>query len=52
MYVLKPSRVFDEKQMHGGWQVIAQNNTIKFIGIINKAILNAKIIWWGRQLQQ
>ncbi len=44
VYVLKPSRVFDGEQMHEGWQVIVQNDTIKFAGVLNKNISNAKII--------
>lgn len=44
VYVLKPSRVFDGEQMHEGWQVIVQNDTIKFAGVLNYNISNAKII--------
>lgn len=44
VYVIKPTRVFDGEQMHEGWQVIVQNDTIKFAGLLNKVITGAKII--------
>ncbi len=44
VYILQPERVFDGEQMHEGWQVVVKNDTIKFAGILNKNILNAKII--------
>ena len=44
VYVLKPSRVFDGEQMHEGWQVVIQNDTIAFAGLPGRAIQNAKII--------
>ncbi|MEO6638707.1 MAG: amidohydrolase family protein, partial [Ginsengibacter sp.] len=44
LYVFKPSRVFDGIQMHEGWQVVVQKDTIKFAGLLNDIIPNSKII--------